>query len=140
MSDDVPVEALLDAFPPSIRAIAAELRALLREAQPDLVERVRGGWALIGYDLQVGRKVRYFAWIAPERAHIHLGFQVGTLMRPRPGLDGAHLRLKKVRYLTWRPGEAVDAALVRELLAEAVSIARLSVGERALLAESRREA
>ena len=59
-------------------------------------------------------------------------------MRPRPGLEGAHLRLKKVRFLTWRPGDALDADLVRELLAEAVSIAQLSAGERAFLAEARR--
>lgn len=135
----LPVEAFLDAFPPSIVALAAELRALVRAAEPDLVERVRGGWALIGYDLPIGRKRRYLAWIAPETAHIHLGFQVGTLMRPRPGLEGAHLRLKKVRFLTWRPGDTLDADLGRELLAEAVSIARLSVGERAFLADSRRE-
>ena len=135
---DLRVEAFLDAFPPSIVALAAELRALVLAAEPDLIERVRGGWALIGYDLPIGRKRRYFAWIAPETEHIHLGFQVGTLMRPRPGLEGAHLRLKKVRFLTWRPGEPVDADLVHELLNEAVSIAWLSAGERALLAEARR--
>jgi hypothetical protein len=134
----LPVEAFLEAYPPGIVAIAQELRRLVREAAPDVVERVRGGWALVGYDVPVGRgKVRYTAFVAPETEHCHLGFEVGTLMRPHPALEGAHLGLRKVRFLTWRPGEAVDVDLVRELVAEATGIARMSAGERALLRETR---
>lgn len=138
MADDVPTELFLEAFPAPIHSIADELRAIIRAAEPTLIERVRGGWALIGYDVPVGRSKRYVGFIAPETEHIHLGFEVGTLMRPRPELEGAHLRLRKVRFVTWRPGEVVDATLVRELVAEVVAIARLSTGERALLAEERR--
>lgn len=138
MADDVPIELFLDAFPPQIRSIAHELRGHVHASEPDLVERVRGGWALIGYDIPVGRSKRYVGFIAPEREHIHLGFEVGTLMTPRPELEGADLGLRKVRFVTWRPGDTVDAALVRDLVREAVGIARMSTGERALLAESRR--
>lgn len=137
--DDVPVELFLDAFPPPIRALALELRALVREAAPALVERVRGGWALIGYDVPLGRRKRYVAFIAPETQHIHLGFEVGTLMRPRPELQGAHLGLRKVRFLTWQPGEAVDGELVRALVREAVEIGRMAAAERAALAAHRSE-
>lgn len=108
---DVPAEAFLDAYPPPIRSMEHELRAILREAEPDLIERVRGGWALIGYDVPLGRRRRYVGFIAPEREHIHLGFEVGTLMRPRPELQGAHLGLRKVRFVTWLPGDTVDDAM-----------------------------
>lgn len=138
MADHVPTDLFLEAFPPPIRALALELRGLVRAAEPDLLERVRSGWALIGYDAPVGRSKRYVGFIAPEREHIHLGFEVGTLMAPRPELEGAHLGLRKVRFVTWRPGDSVDAALVRELVREAVAIARMSAGERSLLAEARR--
>lgn len=138
MADHVPTELFLEAYPPAIRSIADELRRLVRASEPDLLERVRGGWALIGYDVAIGRTKRYVGFIAPEAAHIHLGFEVGTLMAPRPELEGAHLGLRKVRFVTWQPGEVVDAALVRDLVREAVRIARMSAGERALLSESRR--
>lgn len=135
--DDVPVELFLDAFPLPIRTIALDLRALVREAAPTVVERVRGGWALIGYDVPLGRRKRYVAFIAPEMKHIHLGFEVGTMMRPRPELQGAHLGLRKVRFLTWEPGDDVDGELVRDLVREAVGIASMTPGERAALAAHR---
>jgi hypothetical protein len=135
--DAVPVELFLDAFPPPVRAIALGLRELVREADPGLVERVRGGWALIGYDVPLGPRKRYVAFIAPEPKHIHLGFEVGTLMRPRPELKGAHLKLKKVRFLTWEPGDDVDRELVHDLVREAVGIASMTPGERAALAAHR---
>lgn len=78
----IPIEAFLDSYPPPVRILAAELRTLVRSAEPDLIERVRAGWALIGYDVPTGRSKRYVGFIAPEREHIHLGFEVGTLMTP----------------------------------------------------------
>jgi hypothetical protein len=135
--DDVPVELFLDAFPPPIRAIALELRTLVREADAALVERVRGGWALIGYDVALGRRKRYVAFVAPEAKHIHLGFEVGILSAPAPGTPRCTLGLKKVRYLTYRPGDLVDRSLVVDLVREAVSIGRMSSGERAALAAHR---
>jgi hypothetical protein len=138
VTDDVPVELFLDAYPPAIRALSLELRRLVHEMAPELIERVRSGWALIGYDLPIGRRRRYLAFIAPETEHVHLGFEVGALMRPRPELAGAHLHLKKVRFLTYRPGERPDSTLVTELVREAIAIGRMSAGERALLAEGAR--
>ena len=98
---------------------------------PDAVERVRPGWRLIGYDLPVGRRSVYFAWVAPESIHVHLGFQVGVLMDdPDRILEGAHLRLKKVRYLTFLPGQAIPEPQLVELTLEAARIAAMSREER----------
>jgi len=98
---------------------------------PEAVEQVRPGWRLIGYDVPAGRRTRYFAYIAPEPGHVHLGFEYGTLMADPAGmLQGAHLRLRKVRYLTFQPGQPIPAAAVVSLIREAERIAVMSRSER----------
>jgi hypothetical protein len=129
--DRIPVEAFLSDYPAVIRDAAGTLRALVRSAVPDAVERVRPGWRLIGYDVPAGRRPRYFAYVAPEPEHVHLGFEYGAWM-PDPArmLEGAHLRLRNVRYLTFRPGDQIPAAAVVELVREATRIAVMSRSER----------
>ena len=60
--DSYPVEALLAACSPAMAAVAEELRALVGRVVPDAMARVRPRWQLIGYDVPLGRRKRYFAW------------------------------------------------------------------------------
>ncbi len=136
--DDCPPELFLESYPDGIREQAERLRALMRQVVPDAIERVRLGWRLIGYDLLVGRRRTYFAWVAPEPIHVHIGFQVGTLMRdPDRLLRGARLHLRKVRYLTFKAGEPIPEDTVLEFIAEAARVAALSREERLMLAVDR---
>ena len=131
MTNAIPPEAFLAAYPEPMQAIAETLRALVRQTVPHAVERVRLGWRLIGYDLPVGRRSVFFAYVALEPKHVHLGFQVGTLMADPEGLmRGAHLHLKKVRYLTFRPGEPISEATLIGLIREAARVATLSRHDR----------
>ena len=50
------------------------------------MERVRVGWHLIGYDLPLRRYGVYFAYVAPEPVHVHLGFEWGVFMSDPQGL------------------------------------------------------
>lgn len=130
MTDPIPPEAFLADFSPPIRELAERLRAIVVATLPDVAERVRPGWRLIGYDAPVGRRSAYFAWIFPERVHVHLGFVEGALM------DDADRRLqgagetKKARWLTWRPGDEIDPDVVAVLVTEGARVAGLSRGER----------
>lgn len=129
--EPLPPELFLESYPPGIREAAARLRAIVRLAVPDAIERVRPGWRLIGYDIPVGRRFRYFAWVAPEPIHVHLGFEVGTLMADPEGiLQGAHLKLKKVRFLTFRAGDRIPEAKLVALTKQAARIATMSREER----------
>lgn len=129
--DVIPPELLLDPYPEPHRAIANELRALVRKAVPEAIERVRPGWGLIGYDVPSGpRRTRYFAFVWPEPEHVHIGFEQGVLMDdPRGVLEGRGVT-KQVRWLTFAPGSAVDAAVVLDLVREAARVALLSRPER----------
>jgi hypothetical protein len=135
MTEDFPPEAFLAGYPDAIREGADVLRRVVRRAVPDAVERVRPGWRLIGYDLPVGRRMRYFAFIAPEPIHLHLGFQQGAWMAdPEQRLEGAHLALRKVRFLTFQPGEPIPEAVCRVLVREAARVAALPAAARTALA------
>jgi hypothetical protein len=135
----IPPEALLADYPPEHQAIANALRRLVLDAVPDAIERVRPGWGLIGYDVPVGRRMRYFAFVWPEPEHVHLGFEHGVLLDDsRRLLKGAGVT-KQVRWLTFTrvdeiPPEAAD------LVREAARVARLSRGERQLLRMDREAA
>jgi hypothetical protein len=140
MTADQSIDDFLAFYPPRIARQAAALRTLVLRAVPSAVERVRPGWRLIGYDLPITRHGTYFAWVWPETEHVHIGWQVGTLMKdPEGALRGAHLKLKKVRYLTFEPGDRIPTRRVVDFTREAARISSLSRGERQLLALSRAE-
>jgi hypothetical protein len=127
----LPVEVFLAGYDEPVRLLAETLRSIVRRAAPTAVERVRPGWRLIGYDLPVGRRSVYFAFVAPEPVHVHLGFEHGIFMDdPGRRLEGAHLRLKKVRFTTYEPGDAIPEQAMVNLTREAARIAAMSREER----------
>jgi hypothetical protein len=136
----IDVGLFLAGYPDSIAEIAFRLRAVVRRATPTAIERIRSGWALIGYDVPIGRRKRYFAFIAPERKHIHLGFEYGVWMSdPERILEGAHLKLRKVRFVTFAPGDTLPEERLVALTREAARVASWSRAERlaALLDDER---
>jgi hypothetical protein len=137
--DDLPPEAIIADAPPPLQTIAEELRDLVRATLPEAIERVRPGWRLIGYDVPVvgRRKPAYVGYIAVEPIHVHLGFEHGWAMRdPDSRLQGAGIT-KQVRWLTFRPGDAVDREVAAALLLEAAAVAGMTRDERALRAMDR---
>jgi hypothetical protein len=60
-----------------------------------------------------------FAWVWLEPEHVHLGFPYGVNMDdPKGVLRGAGIT-KLARWLTYGPGDEVDAALATELVLDA---------------------
>ena len=122
-ADAIPPEVFLHGYPPPIMAVGQRLRRIVKRAVPDAIERVRPGWALIGYDLPVKRRTIFFAWVWPEAEHVHLGFPHGTLLEDPDGvLKGAGIT-KKARWLTYQPGDVIDEPLALALVEEAARVA-----------------
>lgn len=127
----MPPELFLEGYPPRIRDLANELRAVFRRAVPDAIERVRIGWRAIGYDVPVGRRTRYFGFVWPEPEHVHFGFEYGILMNdPERLLRGAEIKLKKVRFVTFEPGDVIPEPSLAWLAQEGVRVATMSREER----------
>jgi hypothetical protein len=128
--EPIPPELFLSAYPTEIRDIAERLRRVVHDAVPEAIERVRTGWRLIGYDVPVGRKTRYFAFVAPELEHVHLGFEHGVWMSDPDGLLlGAHLDLRNVRFVTYEPGDAIPAESLVRYTREAAALAAMRLRE-----------
>jgi hypothetical protein len=138
MDDAQPVEALLDDYPVAIRETGLALRSLIFRTVPGAVETIRPGWRWIAYSLPDGRRVRNFAWIGPERKHIHLGFEHGTLLAdPDRILHGSEERLKQFRYFTFEPSIDVEESILADFLRRAADLATLSTAARKALASDR---
>ena len=113
---------------------------MVRRALPGVVERVRGGWGIIGYDIPIGpRRTAFVAWIWAEPVHVHLGFVNGALMSDPAGLMDGRGITKKARWVTLTPDSMLDEEVLAVLLREAARVARLSRDERVLLAMSKDE-
>ena len=125
----LPVDALLAELPPPMPELARSLGAIVRATVPESIERVRPGWRVIGYDVPIGRgRTAFFAWVMPQREHVHLGFPRGVLLRdPRRALEGEGVT-KLARWVTARSPEEIDAELLSSLVREAVAIARVPRG------------
>jgi hypothetical protein len=130
-------ELLLAPYPDEIRATAEALCAVVRRAIPDAIERVRPGWGLIGYDVPVGRRTAYFAFVWPEWEHAHLGFEHGVLLADPDGrLQGAGVT-KQVRWVTFTRPEQIDEAALVPFVRGAARVASLTRSERVALALDR---
>jgi hypothetical protein len=126
MTDSIPVDAFLAGYPDEIRERAEVLRRVMRQAVPGVLERVRPGWRIIGYDLPNRRRGAYFAWVMPEPVHVHLGWVEGILLAdPDRMLEGAHLRLKKARFFTIEARDEVPVDALVAFTREAAQIAAL---------------
>jgi hypothetical protein len=138
MDEPQPVESLLDDYPDAIRETGLALRSLILTTVPGVVETIRPGWRWIAYSLPDGRRVRNFAWIGPERKHIHLGFEHGTLLAdPDRLLHGAEERLKRFRYFTFEPSIDIGEAIIADFVRRAADLATLPTGARRALALQR---
>ena len=134
MDAALPAEFLLDDYPSAIRASGHALRELIFRTVPGTVETVRPGWRWIAYSLPDGKRVRNFAWIGPERKHIHLGFEHGTLLAdPQQLLHGAEERLKKFRYFTFEPSIDIEEAVLADYLRRAADLSIMPAGARRAL-------
>jgi len=128
--EQIPPEALLEGYPPLIQETAYALRSIVREAVPDAWERVRVGWHLIGYDLPLRRYGVYFAYVAPEPVHVHLGFEWGVFMSDPQGLLQGEGITRQVRWLTFTAPEQIAREPVVALVREGARVAALTRGER----------
>ena len=107
------VDEWIGQAPEAQRAQLNELRALILAIAPDATEALK--WGQPCYT----RKA-LFCYLQRAKSHVALGFQKGALMSD-PGKrllgDG-----KQMRHVRFGPGEAIDTALCKLLIQEALRL------------------
>lgn len=105
------VQELLDRCTPAVRRLVSASRRRILAAVPGATERLRAGWGILGYDAP-----RYFAFVAPMKDHVRIGFERGVLLPDPAGLlegNGTQVRHVVVRRVGELRNPAL-AALLRE--------------------------
>jgi hypothetical protein len=113
-------ETLLAAYPPAVQALAHELRRVVGQSVPGVIERVATGWRLIGYRVHDGRHSYYFCFIAPRTDSVRLGFEYGVLLSDQTDLEGDG---RQVRFVTVRTLQDIVIARLAPLITEAAMVA-----------------
>ncbi|HMO56908.1 MAG TPA: DUF1801 domain-containing protein [Roseiflexaceae bacterium] len=111
-------EVLRDASP-TVSAIAYRLQQLIEELHPDVVEVPRAGERTISYGIGPKKMSEAYAYLAPQRNRINLGFFHGAgLADPAGLLEGSGKALRHVKITTL---EQAESPAIRELLLAAIA-------------------
>lgn len=80
MTDDklAQFNQILESFGPAVRELAHQTRALIYDVLPQVVEVPWVQQKVIGYGTGTKKMSEHFAWIAPAKKHVTLGFYYGT--------------------------------------------------------------
>ncbi len=114
------VKAFLRDLVPDVRGTATALQEEIRDLLPDAVQKLNGGWRVIGYSHDGSMKTSICA-IAPHPKHVNLQFFHGTAMSdPEGRLEGTGKRARHVKLFA--PEDARSPA-VRDLIKEAAVLA-----------------
>jgi hypothetical protein len=110
------IDRFLEGYPPDIRDLTHQVRALVASVTPDADEYLKLGWKVIWYGF--GPKMPdQFAVVMPTRNHVGLGFAYGSdLPDPKGKLEGTGKRMRHVKLRT--AADAADPAIAALLRAQ----------------------
>ncbi len=104
---------------PDVRGTATAVREEIRDLLPDAVEKLHGGWRVIGYSHDGSMKTSICA-IAPHPKHVNLQFFHGTEMSdPEGRLEGTGKRARHVKLFA---PEDTHSPAVKDLIKEAAGL------------------
>lgn len=85
-------------FSPEVGVVAMRARTLIVDLLPEVFEVVWVPQKTIGYGTGPKKLTEHFAWIAPAKRHVTLGFNQGTeLPDPSQLLEGTGKRFRHVK-------------------------------------------
>lgn len=114
LDDDI--DSLLARYDPPLKTLARQVLALVRELRPDFSARVAFGWNTINFHHRSG----FISAIYLSHGHVSLVFQDGRLLdSPLLTDDG---KVKKVRWISFSPGDTLPVDEIAILFAEAVAL------------------
>jgi hypothetical protein len=101
-----------------VETMARQLRDLIIEVYPDVVEVPWPNQKIIGYGVGPKKMSEHFCYIAAQREYVNLGFYYGAVLPDAEGLlegTGKNLRHIKVKNV-----EAVTQPALRQMVQESL--------------------
>ncbi len=112
------LDQLLSGHPTAVAALAREMIALVQSIRPDFTVRVAKGWQTVNFHHAQAGFINAIYLSRPGQ--VLLIFQDGRLLdHPLLTDDG---KVKKVRWMSFAPGDAIPADDIAILIAEAVAL------------------
>jgi hypothetical protein len=113
----VPPESILEEHTMEIRAIAEELRRLIRETLPEAAESGHPTWHSIGYRHP---KAGYVCGIFPHKDSVDLVFEFGILLPdPHQVLQGDG---NQTRYIPITTVHEINVVAIKQLIVDALAL------------------
>ena len=111
-------DRLLEPYAPPVARLARKLLKLMLEVRPDFSPKVSFGWQTVNF---IHPKAKFVnALYLSKSGKVLLVFQDGRLLdSPLLTDDG---KVKKVRWIPFRPGDAIPRDEIAILIAEAVAL------------------
>jgi hypothetical protein len=116
-----PVTELFAPYPPEVRELATQARALMRELIPDAAEEIDTKPPLLGYTYRPGTYKGLILAIMPQKSYVNVVFSKGVELLE---LDSAGLLEgtgKVARHVKVRDKERLDHPQLRALVTEAAA-------------------
>jgi DNA transformation protein len=110
--------AILQPYPPTIRALANRLRAVVKKAAPALREAAYPGWKAVGFR---HAEAGYVCGVFPSAEGVRLIFEHGAKLADPDGLLEGASRMKQVRYVTLRSAADIKVRALTRLVRAAVA-------------------
>jgi hypothetical protein len=117
MAIDDDIAALLAGRDKRIASLAGKVIAAVRRLRPDLEPKVRFGWGSVNFR---HARAGFVCGVFPQREDVILVFENGREL-DSPLLED-NGKVKKVRWIRFRPGDRVPLNDLGILLAEAIAL------------------
>jgi hypothetical protein len=113
---------------PDMQAIAKALKSVIASIHGDHVEVAWPRLKIASYGIGPKKMSEHYAYIAPQRNHVNLGFYHGVALEDPSGLlEGAGKRLRHVKIMSLADASKKE---VRRLLEAALSERKDVIGSR----------
>ncbi len=108
-------DEIVSSRPDDIAALARRMRGLIAEIHPDVVEVPRVGEGVAAYGWGEKKMSESYAYIAPQRAWVNLGFFHADALDDEQGiLEGTGARIRHVKVRAAGPKEPDLRALLTQ--------------------------
>lgn len=109
----------MDMIEPDFRPICTTLRDIITRNHPDCVEIIWERQRIASYGVGPKKMTEHYAYIAPHKNHINLGFYHGAVLADPDGLlegTGQMLRHVKIRDVKSAENPRIDALIAESII------------------------